>query len=485
MDEENKKILPRDKLLRDTFTPAEAILFTTTLITTTVVFWVSDPRSIWILGFFLIAGCLCPFTLKTHEQTHPFFVDFLWRKFWLLTAPAWAIALQFTAGVLQNPLLESDIKGSVLVTLNSINQWLPVSTTTQTTWITVLGFCSIYLVAVSLFIVPKSRSFFERTLPWLCLSAVIVALFGYLQKALGLENALFTEGTGRGDFFALFPYDGHWAAFAILWSSTCVAMALLSTRYDDSGDFLHSTGPWYLTGATLLGASGFLVQSRWPAAILLLSFAFLLIIVAVNFLSESRDKHRTAIALSSGLIGTAAFAAGIFRIFQMSDQAASAEMLRHAAVEMFRDSPIFGWGMDSFARLAPFYADDLLLGARQDRATSDVLQFLAEFGIFGCILPLAGFVYLLTRYIRGKHDMRLTNHLLVGCFSVLVLALVDSPFMSPAVFLSFLIIFFSALRWADLSRNKVDEVDTKPDLIIDPSERSVPFFTKEYNEDFK
>jgi hypothetical protein len=57
--------------------------------------------------------------------------------------------------------------------------------------------------------------------------------------------------------------------------------------------------------------------------------------------------------------------------------------------------------------------------------------------------------------------------------------------MSPAVFLSFFIIFFSALRWADLSRNRVDEVDTKPELIVHEDLRSVPFHTKEYEEEFK
>jgi hypothetical protein len=57
--------------------------------------------------------------------------------------------------------------------------------------------------------------------------------------------------------------------------------------------------------------------------------------------------------------------------------------------------------------------------------------------------------------------------------------------MSPAVSLSFFIIFFSALRWANLSRNRVDEVDTKPELIAHENLRSVPFHTEKYDEKFK
>ena len=485
MEDEEIQIRPRDQLLRDTFTPAEGLLFWTVLLTATVGSWASDPRSFWVLGFFLIVGGFCPIILKTHEHTHPFFIDVLWTRFWLLSAPVWLIALQFTAGVLQNPLHPIEIENQVFLTIKEINHWLPVSVSNKTTWIAVLGIGSLYIVAMNLFIVPKSRSFFERLLPWLCLNAVLIGIFGYLQKALGLESSLFTPGTGQSDFFAFFPYDGHWAAFALLWSSTCIGMALLTSRYEDGKDFFQSVGPWYLTGGTLLGASGFLVQARWPAAILLLTFSVMLLTVSVNFLARSKDPNRMSIALSSAFIGIITFSGGIFRAFQVDDYAQSANSLRRAAVEMFRDSPVFGWGMDSFPQLLPFYADDTLLGTRHDRATSDILQLLAEIGIVGCLPICILIIYLVVRYLRGQHDIHLTNHLFIGCIGCIIFAGFDSPFMSPAVSLSFFVILFSALRWADLSRNRVDEVDGKPDLIVHESKRTVPFHTQKYHEQFK
>ena len=338
---------------------------------------------------------------------------------------------------------------------------------------------------MNLFIVPKSRSFFERLLPWLCLNAVLAAILGYLQKALDLASPIFTPGTGRSDFFAFFPYDGHWAAFALLWSSACIAMALLTSRYEDGKDFIQSIGPWYLTGGTLLGATGFLVQARWPAAILLITFSAMLLMVSVHFLARSKDPNRMSIALCSALVSIISFSGGIIRAFQAHDYAQSASSLRSAAMSMFRDSPLFGWGIDSFSQLLPFYADDTLLGTRHDRAASDILQILAAIGILGC-LPLGILlIYMLIRYFRSQHDIHLTNHLLVGCLGCVVFAGLDSPFMSPAVSLSFFIIFFSALRWADLSRNRVDEVDAKPELVTDESQRRVPFYNKKYQEQFK
>jgi hypothetical protein len=483
--EEEIQLRPRDQLLRDTFTPAERLLFATMLLSVFITSWIADPRSFWVLGSCLIIGGFCPVILKTHEHTHPFFIDVLWTRFWLLSAPVWLIVLQFTVGVFQNPLVPINIKGAEYKTIIDVNPWLPISATTSTTWITLFGMASVYIVSMNLFIVPKSRSFFERLLPWLCLNAVLIAVLGYVQKALSFDAPLLTAGTGRPDFFAFFPYDGHWAAFALLWSSVCISMALLSSRYDDGKIFIESTGPWYLTGAILLGASGFLVQAQWPAAILLITFSAMLLMVTIHFLNTAKEPNRTSLALCSAFFSIISFAGGIFRAFQVNDSAQSARSLHRAAIEMFRDSPLFGWGMDSYAQLLPFYADDTLLGARYDRAESDLLQSLAEVGILGCLPLCLVIVYLVIRYLRGQHDIHLTNHLLIGCIGFTVFACFDSPFMSPTVTLSFFIILFSALRWADLSRNRVDEVDAKPDLIVHESKRSLPFHNKQYEEQFK
>lgn len=448
-----------------------------------MVYWIGDPRSFWLLGSMLIVGALTPLILKTHEQNHPFFVDLLWPKFWICTAPAWALSLQFIIGLTQNPLSTLTVGELFFHTVDTINIWRPTSAADTSTWLTIFGFGAIYVTTTSLYIVPKSRSFFERILPWLCFGAVLVGVFGYIQKGLGLTKPLFTSGTGASDFFAFFPYDGHWAAFATLWCCACIAMALLSTRYDDSPTFIHSTGPWYLTGGALLGASGFLVEAALPSAVLLLTLWAMLLIVAVHFLANSKDIHRKTITLCSGLAACFSFAGGIFRIFQDNAFSFDASALRTAAFNMFKESPIFGWGIDSYGKLLPFYSDDLLLGQRSERATSDLLQFLAEFGLFGLIIALGFLVAFILRYILGTHNILLTNHLLTGCGSVLVLALCDSPFMSPAVFFSFFAIFFMALRWAEVSRNKIDEVDaSRPQLVTPESKRRVPFFNKQYED---
>ena len=417
----------REQLLRDNFTPAESALFAIILFLLLLVFCVGDPRSFWLLGSLLILGCLAPVILKTHEQTHPFFIDLLWPRFWASTAPAWIIAIQFTAGIFQNPYKTVAIGESYYHTLERVNIWLPTSLVGKETWHIIVSLGAAYILTSSLYLVPKSRSFFERLLAWPCIGAVLLAILGFIQKGLGMAKPLFSNGTGSEDFFAFFPYDGHWAAFAIIWCCVCISMSLLSSRYDQSPKFIHSTAPWYLAGGVLLGASALLVQAHLPAMMLLSTLCLMLLFVAIEYLKNSKDTHRTIIAGCCGIVSSAAFTGAIIRIFQYDTFSEYKLDLRNAAWNMFKDNPIFGWGIDSYEKLLPFYASDAIVGERFERATSDVLQLLAEFGIFGSLTIITAFVILLFRFIRKKETIRLSNHLLVACASVLILSFLDTP----------------------------------------------------------
>ncbi|NBB80482.1 MAG: hypothetical protein GVY36_13740 [Verrucomicrobia bacterium] len=476
-------LLPRDKLLRDTPTKAEFMLYWLVAIVAGATFLIGDPRSFWLLGGLIIFGSLTPALLKTHEHTHPFFVDKLWPMFWLCSIPVWAVILQFALGFLQTPWATIRLNEADYLGLNPVSIWQPTTATNSSTWVTLLGFGAAYLIVLMLFLIPKSRAFFQRLLPPLCTGAVCMALLGYLQYGLDFDSPILTKGTGLTDFFAFFPYDGHWAAFATLWCTTCISMALLSTRYEDSPIFIQSSGPWYLTGGALLGATGFIVANPIPAAVLLFTLAIMLLIVAIDFIARSKDPHRHAVSITCGLAACFGFAAGMTRLLQQGTSSEPAVHLRKAALDMFQANPIFGWGLEGYTHMLPFFAHDQLLGQRFDRANSDLLQLLAEFGIIGVLVLFICFALLLYRYFAGKHDIQLTNHLLIGCAAVLILAIWDSPFMSPTVFFSFFLLFFTAMRWADLSRHRVDDVDAaRPNLITPASQRRVPFFTSTTKE---
>ena len=471
----------RERLLRDTFTIAECLTLSSLLVASVVLFTFADPRSYWTMGFILILGILAPAILKVHERTHPFIIFALWGRFWIYSAPITFFCLQFVVGLMHNPIASIEFDGQSYDSIIATSAWYPASVITPKTWLAVFAYSSIYLLCVNLYIVPKSRAFFENALPPFCLIAIILVVLGYLQIAMGAKDVIFTNGTGQTDFFAFFPYDGHWAAFATIWTAACIGMALLNSRYNPNGNFINSSGPWYLTGATLLAASGFIIQAKWPSTVLLVTFSVMLMLVAIQFLTKSNDRNRNQIALFCGLASSIIFAATIVRLFQFETDTSDTNFLHQAALEIFKDRPLWGWGFDSFAQISPFYTADTILGARYDRASSDFLHYLVELGFVGAlILPITCFIILL-EYLKERRNVVLSRHLLIGCAGVVVLAFCDSPFMSPAVFLSFFIVFFSAMRWAKVSRIE-DSLDTKPQLVISEEHRKVPIYTGEYKD---
>lgn len=481
---EEKQLSHREKLLRDTFTPAETALFLHVLITAFVAFWMGDPRSPVLIGFFVIMAFLVPVIIKTHELTHPFFITSLWSRFLLFSLPPALLILQFLVGLAQQPFesITFENKSYLQFTEPQI-QWLPASTAAGATWSAVMAYSAVYISALSLLFVPKSRAFFVKLLPYLCLTAVIIGIFGYVQHAIGLADPLYTRGTGASDFFGFFPYDGHWAAFALLWTCACASMALLVTRHEDSPPYLETSGPWYLAGATILAASAFMVEAKWPAVFLMLAYSMMMLVFAAHFLLSSTDRNRKLIGTLSGLASATMLVAALYRICFTSVDSALHASLRQSAWEMFSERPVFGWGLESFGHALPFFGSDLLLAENYRYPGNDALQLLSELGIVGILPICAAVAYLFLRYLRGRHNIQLTNQLIFGLSATLLLSLVDSPFTSLQVTFSFLILLFIAVRWADVSRNKVDELDaSKTHLIAGDSLRRVPFHVSEEND---
>jgi hypothetical protein len=475
----------REILLRDSFTHAELATYIMILTAVGASIILADPRSFWILGFYLILAPLSVANIKFHEIVHPFKIENLWIRYSLLIIPAILISLHYIVGTIFPANETFELNDKLYYILNERSKWLPssIQQTKLTTTITFFAFISIFLVSLNLFIIPKSRYFFNRLLSKLCLLAVLAALFGYFQKLLGLTKVTFSYGTGQNDFFAFFPYDGHWAAFACLWCGACIALAMQAIHNDRNQDFSQTSGPWYLAGAVILGGTGLIVQANGPGAILLIVLSGLLLATAVQFIRANIHQNINSITLICTLTSCVLFAAGIFRLFGNPALAEKIALPRQTAFELFLERPFFGWGFESFTHVAPFFNKDTLGNQVHLSANSDALQLLSEFGLFGCLIIAALIIILTLRYLLKRKESPLCNHLLVACVGVLVMALIDSPFMSPLVTLSFGVLFMSALRYADIEHFETDQVDIKtPQLIAPQKDRRIPFFTEEQNE---
>lgn len=476
----------RDKLLRDNFTLAETLLCCILILCSLAVLYPGQPRSNWLICFFFIIGALTPVLLKTHEFTHPFFIDKLWSRFGLLIAPFLLLQFTYIIGLFQAPLVSVLLEETTYRQLVPINIFQPTSTEPNSTWIALLGFGCIYAISLTVLIIPKSIAYFERVLPWFCLIASLIAVFGYMQKIGGHDAPFYAREHPSDDYFSIFAYDGHWAAYALLWMTACFGFTFLTLAYAKNIPFSKTMAPWYLSGALLLGYSGFFVQSRFSSSLLLLYFSIFATLFTLSYLKRPIARAlKIKVGIASTLLIALPAGVALQRLMQPHPFDSTAVGLRQAAYRMFLDNPLFGWGMDAFTHLSQFYQSDLLLSQSHERAFSDILQMLAEFGLVGSIPIILLFLWQLLRYFRGPNAQVLPNLLLAACFGIVLLSFVDSPFMSPAVFMSFLILFFSALRWTELSRASVDVVDTDTVVVTNSNLRKVPFYTGPKKEAFK
>ena len=381
----SRKLTERELLARDSFTPAELALYCSLILTFSVSVVAADPRSLWILGTAIIFAPLSIANIKFHEIVHPFQIDHLWLRYGLLLIPAFLIALQYIIGLMFPTTEIFQFKKEVFHILSEKSVWLPANTLPEkiTTTITLFGFISIFIITLNLFIIPKSLVFFNRLLPKLCFLAVSFAVLGLIQKGLKIDKPLFSNGTGQSDFFAYFPYDGHWAAFACLWCGVCSALAMQRVRIDTTRDFLQTQGPWYLTGALGSGFTGLFIDASGPGGLLLLFLSLMLFLIVLEFIRVGGDQNHNSITLASTLGSCLFFATGIFRLFEVNPNIQYLSLLRDSALRLFLERPLFGWGFDSFSHAAPFFNDDRLLDSLNLSAQSDILQYLSEFGIFG------------------------------------------------------------------------------------------------------
>lgn len=460
--EKSDQLKQREKLLRETFTAAEHQIYFLIVFTCATTAWIGDPHSYWLCGLMLVAGGVTPYIIRTHQISHPFFIHKLWKRVLQLCAPVFALVGLFCMGLLQDPIRNEIFVDRHYNVFQNTSAWWPTTTQPTQTWLPFLVICAAYLIAAPLFIVPKSHRFFERLFPWLCGIPISVAIYGFIQKGLALLSPPLTNGTGERDFFAFFPYDGHWAGFATLWMCACISMAIHEAQKQPTdSSFVVSKSPVYLAGGITLGGSALFLNTPTPAGILLISTSIMLLLFTTEFMNKSSDPHRKSISLITGSVATVGLSIGIGKLLHTPTFSVEQKILIETTFGLFREKPIFGWGYDSFSHISPFYVSDFIHQAHYIRLGSDIFQLLAEVGILGLLIPIAIAAVLLIRYRFASGSVPFSNHLMIGCASALVLAAVDTPLMAPSIVFSFLTLFFIALRWADLANFREDEVDTR------------------------
>ncbi|ATC65696.1 hypothetical protein CMV30_18045 [Nibricoccus aquaticus] len=369
----------------------------------------------------------------------------------------------FTSGVIYG--------ANVLVPITPLTGW-PCSAQPTETLLELWLFNALFIPAFNLLLCVRMRHSLRALLLILAGNAVVLAIFGTLQKLTHSSGLFFGAiASPNKTFFASFIYHNHWGAFVLLMLAAALGLVFRHALRPDSRDFFHSPAFLGLVAALLLAATAPLSTSRSSSALVALLLGLALLDALRRLINRRSSEKRSRFAPALALVLTALIAAyAIFDLARPIIAARATDTREQLAAmratggigsratlyadtwRMAADRPAFGWGLGSYAPVFQRYntqqSIDSLPIIYVD-AHSDWLQSLAETGFTGT--ALIGLLVLIPVVTTLRHRPGpLPAYLLAGCGLVLLYAWIEFPFGCPAVIAAFWITLFSAARLAQL-----------------------------------
>jgi O-antigen ligase len=265
----------------------------------------------------------------------------------------------------------------------------------------------IAVVATQLFQSARAAALFRF---WLMLFGGAVCLLDLLEQASRTNLYYWFIQSKFHAVFGPFAYWNNFAQFA--------EMALPITLWAGLSKRHSSPAPYLVLAAVEIGA---VVASGSRAGTLLVLGELLAVI---GFAYARRQDRRLLLGATLALVLSIFFvyAAGfdvLIKKLQENDQLAVRRSINQSSLEMIRERPLTGWGLETYVPVYRMFAhyDD---GTYVNRAHNDWLQWAAEGGIPFAGLMLAVFVWTLRPAVQSVWG--------IGLIAVCLHALVDYPF---------------------------------------------------------
>ncbi len=331
-----------------------------------------------------------------------------------------------------------------------------------------------YLAAFNLMLAMGSRRALRRLLVFCTTSAVVLAVFGTIQKLSGLGYYFGSSTSPNVRFFATFIYYNHWGAFMILWLATGAGLVFYHAIRHRARDLWHSPLTAVAMGVLFMALTAPVSASRsatvMAGLVVLVALAHALSRIAAHRRAINRPVWPPIVALLLMVVLTMA-ATGWLAHRSISERYTDTRQVMTKdkpflaeRLDLYKDTwklamqkPVFGWGLESYGtafmliRPRPL-AENRQYEASYVKAHSDWLQSVAETGFVGttllilmALVPLASVTW---RALRHP----LVTYPLLGCALIALYAWVEFPFANGAVLIAFWTLFFSAIRYAGLQR---------------------------------
>jgi len=330
-----------------------------------------------------------------------------------------------------------------------------------------------YLSAFNLVVLIRSRRALRFLFVLMATNTLALAVFGTLQKLSSSGFYLGAAISPNKRFFATFIYNNHWGACMILGLSTAMGLLFYHARKYRGRDLWHSPFTAAVVGVLLIAATGPVSASRAATGIAALMIAIATVHASSSLIATRRGTGRpvwpaVSLLLAFVLIITAAVGWLSYRSMNERYVETRAAIDQNQSLwgerfELYRDTwklaqqePIFGWGLSSYDIAFQLIRPRPLQANRQYESSyatahNDWLQSLVETGVVGTALLIAMLAMPLSALPRRQLRHPLVLYPFIGLTLVILYALIEFPFSSGALLITFWILFFSTLRHAALT----------------------------------
>lgn len=429
------------------------------------IYWMHLPLRLWgSLGLIILAWGI-----------YQRWSSIVSRRLWLWLAPwlllnAWVVASVFNPNLELIRLFDANVYRPI-----PTKSWLPSCARPDLAWRELWLYNGFFLAGFNLAFLVRRRVLLRRFLAVACVNALVLAVFGTVQKLLDAGLFFGAVTSPNPAYFSTFIYHNHWGAFTLLMVAVFCALGAHHARENRSRDLFHSALPTLIVGIVLLAATIPLSTSRSGT---------LLVLILLGGAGgrawwqwvRQRQRHREPVlgwvlggSLTAALVLTwvAMLAWPHFspRVQQTRLQWAQfteagavdfRDALYRDTIRMAQERPWTGWGLESYETVfqrfnSVRYGPVDRLPWHYDQAHSDWLQAWAELGWVGTAFLLAMGLIPLGATARAWRRDPVALHLLAGVGLIAWYAWIEFPLANPAVALAFWLTFFAALRHAELN----------------------------------
>ncbi|MEI6211669.1 MAG: O-antigen ligase family protein [bacterium] len=347
------------------------------------------------------------------------------------------------------------------------NLWVPFSVDAQESFQPLYWFAPAFAAMLAVRH-GVSRAGQRRLLRYLVWGGALLSVFGWIQQFSGTQK-LYWMTPLPAHFFASFGYENFAGAFFTLlfaisgglWfqagmdpdEKTRASLYVIPLLLNAAGVMGSlSRAAMLLSAALLLGGGAACLLAAWKriqigTRVKSVTYAALLVVLLAGFYFAfpSGSVRRELETIHTGSFYKDTIGARFF--------------LYRSAWDMTKDHPLFGvggWGYRHFvhAYVTPAELDTMLQGKGMANVHNDTLQFMAEHGLIGFGLLLAAVMVLLQPILQGAWRLLTTRPVvdwdnpycppllrvpamiyavLLGCSATLIHSVIDIPFRSPAI----------------------------------------------------